>query len=199
MDWVQNEDSYSPNFTAMNAEFTAAAIAPLVYSAQSYTMGNVGAEIVSVNRAAALPQWQKRQVVRAVRGSIECAPIEIWTSNSSRHWGFRIAKFLADPGDANAIVPLHYNMYGASGVGPDEETGPYIYADAPFLWEHRMVKYYSPDHPAPHWRIPVSWSGRCVLEENEMLAMYIEGDASFGVTSLNVRTWLRCLVEVPSS
>lgn len=197
LDWVQNEDSYSNNFTSMNPGAANAVHAPLVFSQQSWAAGGVGYPVTSVNRGPAWPQTHTRTVVRAVRGSIELRPIESWTADGTRGWGFRIAKFLFDPNLSTIILPVDYNMYGPS-LSPDEDAGPYIWADDRFSWEHRGVWSFNSTQTSPYWKINVNWRGRVVLEEDEAFAMYIEGDESFGSSaSMNVRTWLRTLVEVP--
>jgi len=204
LDWVQNDITYSEQLTAMAPDNTNATAGVLVHSSQvrRYTIGaNTPTSPSTSLMSAAFPQWASKQVVRAVRGTIEWFPTEAWSTTSTRDWGFRIAKFVQDPGSRLPMVPIDYNMYGINPPpAADDETEPYLYADDPFLWERRQGRAYSPDAPTPRWTVVVNWSGRCFLEEDECLAIYFEGDISHGnFGPIQLRTWLRSLVEVPRS
>lgn len=199
---MQNDITYSETLTQMQPDNVNATAGVLVHSSQvqrQFLGANTPTSPSTALMSAAFPQWNKRQVCRAVRGSIEWFPVDNWSETSTRNWGFRITKFVQDPGSMLPMVPIDYNMYGINPPPlPGDETEPYLYADDPFLWERRIVASFNVNAATPVFSVPVKWSGRHVLEEDECLAIYFEGDltlGSFGPIAL--RTWLRTLVEVP--
>jgi len=198
VDWVQNPETYTHTMTAMTAGASESVAGVLVFPEQAERVGYGGGDPPEDNwLGAARANTRSKQIVRACRGQIEMRPIGTWTGEGVRSWGFRIAKFKYDVNQGQIIVPIVYNMYGNDGIGVEEFTGPYVFADAPFQWERRFNGAFNSNQPDPWWTIPVKWSGRVVLEPDECFAIYVEGDDQFGGASMNFRTWLRSLVEVP--
>lgn len=200
VDWVQNDITYSEQYTTLAPGQNNAAAGVLVHSAQvRREVIGAGNLPVSATMSAAIPQWNKRQVVRAVRGTIEMSPVETWSTSQVRHWGFRIAKFVEDMDAQLPMVPIDYNMYGLQPAVPaGDEREPYAYADDPFQWERRTAITYNAEVQFPILVIPVRWSGRVYLENDECFAIYMEGDFSQGDSGgVRVRTWLRSLCEIP--
>lgn len=175
------------------------AFAPLVYSHESRVMwwGNQTGFGPNQVSAAAFPQSGAGQVVRAVRGDVFIVPTESWAIGQGRMVNLRIAPFLTDPQTGDGIVPANYNM---SLPGASNEDGPYIFADDRFLWEHRLARTFDATAAAtPVWKVHVNWSGRVMLENNEMLAMYIENEGMsgvFGGNTISMFIYLRALCEV---
>lgn len=200
LDWVQNPVTYSELYTNITTEQNNAVAGVLVHSSQVRRF-SIGTGIVptEVLMGAAFPDVNAKQVVRAVRGTIECIPDESWSSTAVRQFGFRIAKFVQDPGSQLPQVPIDYNMYGFLPTPPaGTENEPYVFADDPFQWERRMNWAFNDQQPSPIFTIPVRWSGKVYLEADECFAVYVEGDGALGGSGiLQCRFWLRSLVEVP--
>jgi len=204
VDWVQNDITYSEQQTNMAPGNTNATAGILVHSSQvrRYSIGaDTPTSPARPLMSAAFPQWDRKQVVVAVRGTIEWYPIETWSTTATRNWGFRLTKMVEDPGSQLPMVPIDYNMYGLNPPPvAGDETEPYLYADDPFLWERREARSYNSQNTSPVWVTPVNWRGRCYLEEDECLCMYFESDLTLGSSGeVALRTWLRALVEVPTT
>jgi len=199
LDWVQNEQTYSPDENDINQGLPSAVVAPLVYSQQTRvewwgTDTGFGPNQVS---GGTFPNSPRQQVIRAVRGQIFVSPVEGWTTANSRFFGFRLTKLLQDPTTGDGVVPVTYNMQAAGLVVPGNEAA--IWADKRFLWEKRFMSTFRSDVPTPIWVFNIHWSGRETLENDEGLFMYIENMPTpvAGGGTIRIVTFLRTLCEVP--
>ena len=192
LDWVQNEQCYSEDFTTVTSGVAGAVTGVLLPSHQSRQewqyIGGAGPGPVNMS-AAAFPSINRRQVVRAVRGWCFVSPLG-WAAGNVRSWCLRFSSYLQDPEQGDLLVPQGYTALNASPVPLND---PYVWADEPFATEYRRRIAYSPDSPTPNWNFKVNWSGRKVLEADEAFGFYLE---TFGGDTV-WQMWLRCLVEVP--
>jgi len=198
LDWVQNERSYAGQPTDIAPGLALAAAAPLVYSHQT-TLGwygtDAGAGPTQLSQAA-FPNRSDRIVVRAVRGQFFVSPITGWTTISGRFYGLRLAALPSEPDFADVVVPPDYSMFVHPLNGPQE----YIYADDRFLWERRFMRTFDSTNVNPIWATDIHWSGRCVLQPDEGLYLYIENAPTPGSElsgDIRVVSYLRALCEVP--
>lgn len=124
------------------------------------------------------------------------SPVQGWTTISGRFYGMRLAALPSSPEFGDVVVPPDYTMFIDPINGPTE----YIYADDRFLWERRFMRTYDSTNVSPIWATDIHWSGRCVLQPDEMLGLYIENGVVPGSElsgNIRVVSYLRTLCEVP--